>query len=162
MSNVKAVEIVGKNVGGEEAVPYLVEVVLKGDDVSAMFRRVRETLERIGVSSRKENNTLLQSCHILHKRGKYYITHFKTLFVLDGRENNLTEEDIARQNKIVELLAGWGMIDVVNPEMIESPQSDLSDIKVLKHHERANWTIKAKYRLGSSKTVHEPTEKLAA
>ncbi len=111
------------------------------------FLRVRETLSRIGVASRKERK-LYQSCHILHKQGRYYIVHFKELFALDGKKTNLTENDIARRNTITGLLKDWGLIDVLgNAE----PAAPLSQIKVLSFREKNEWILETKYNIGKKK-----------
>ncbi len=152
----RAIDIVSSGLSGGAVMPFLVEVKLLGD-VTTSFRRVRETLERIGISSRKQKNTLWQSCHILHREGHYYITHFKELFLLDGRENELTVNDIARQNAIISLLSQWKMIEVLKPEMVTDPIANMNEIKVLKHDEREKWNIIAKYKLGRGRTEHLAT-----
>ena len=116
----------------------LLEVRLKKPDD---FLKVRETLTRIGVSSRKEKK-LFQSCHILHKRGKYYIVHFKELFALDGKPSNFEENDIGRRNTISKLLAEWGLLELVIPEKSESPITPLSQIKILSYGERPEWELR--------------------
>jgi len=110
------------------------------------FLKVRETLTRIGVASRKDK-TLFQSCHILHKQGKYYITHFKELFALDGKNSTLTENDIQRRNTIALLLQDWNLIDVVNTALVEN-KAPLSQIKVLPFKEKNEWNLVAKYNIG--------------
>jgi hypothetical protein len=120
------------------------EVALKEPDD---FLKVRETLSRIGVASRKERK-LYQSCHILHKQGRYFIVHFKELFALDGKDTNLTENDIARRNTIVKLLGDWGLITMKdNPE----PIAPLSQIKVISFKEKDEWTLETKYNIGNKK-----------
>ena len=122
----------------------MLEVSLKEPDD---FLKVRETLSRIGVASRKERK-LYQSCHILHKQGRYYIVHFKELFALDGKKTNLTENDIARRNTITGLLKDWGLIDVLgNAE----PAAPLSQIKVLSFREKNDWILETKYKIGKKK-----------
>ena len=122
----------------------MLEVSLKEPDD---FLKVRETLSRIGVASRKERK-LYQSCHILHKQGRYYIVHFKELFALDGKKTNLTENDIARRNTIAGLLKDWGLIDVLgNAE----PAAPLSQIKVLSFREKNEWILETKYNIGKKK-----------
>ncbi len=122
----------------------MLEVSLKEPDD---FLKVRETLSRIGVASRKERK-LYQSCHILHKQGRYYIVHFKELFALDGKKTNLTENDIARRNTITGLLKDWGLIDVLgNAE----PAAPLSQIKVLSFREKNEWILETKYNIGKKK-----------
>ena len=110
--------------------------------------KVRETLSRIGVASRKDK-TLFQSCHILHKQGKYYIVHFKELFALDGKDTNLSENDIARRNTIANLLADWGLVDVVGTTKIEA--APLSQIKVISFKEKGDWKLETKYNIGKKK-----------
>ena len=111
------------------------------------FLKIKETLTRIGVASRKEKK-LYQSCHILHKQGKYYIVHFKELFTLDGKPSNFTEEDKGRRNTIAQLLEEWGLVKVVNPELIKDPKTPLSQIKILPHKEKKDWELVAKYNIG--------------
>jgi len=123
---------------------HMLEVLLKEPDD---FLKVRETLSRIGVASRKER-TLYQSCHILHKQGKYYIVHFKELFALDGKDTNLSENDISRRNTIAKLLNDWGLIEVKgNLE----PMAPLSQIKILSFKEKDEWTLETKYNIGKKK-----------
>jgi hypothetical protein len=124
----------------------MVEVRLKKEDD---FLKIRETLTRIGVSSKK-NKTIYQSCHILHKQGRYYIVHFKELFALDGKPSNFGEEDIARRNTIANLLAEWGLVDLVTDKSNE-PVAPLSQIKVLPYKEKDDWELVAKYNLGKKK-----------
>ena len=112
------------------------------------FLKVRETLSRIGVASRKDK-TLFQSCHILHKQGKYYIVHFKELFALDGKDTNLSENDIARRNTIANLLADWGLVDVVGTTKIEA--APLSQIKVISFKEKGDGKLETKYKIGKKK-----------
>ena len=114
------------------------------------FLKVRETLTRIGVASRKEKK-LYQSCHILHKQGKYYIVHFKELFALDGKYANLTVNDVQRRNRITQLLSDWGLIEVVNAETI-TEIAPLNQIKVLSFKEKNEWTLETKYNIGKKKT----------
>ncbi len=125
----------------------LIEVKLKEDED---FLKIRETLTRIGVASRKDK-TLYQSCHILHKQGKYYITHFKELFSLDGKPSNFTEDDTSRRNTIVNLLAEWGLIELVDSEKSKDPVAPLSQIKVLPFKEKDGWILSAKYNIGKKK-----------
>ena len=122
----------------------MLEVVLKEPDD---FLKVRETLSRIGVASRKERK-LYQSCHILHKQGKYYIVHFKELFALDGKETNLSENDIARRNTIAKLLNDWNLVGV---EGKIEPVAPLSQIKILSFKEKDEWTLETKYNIGKKK-----------
>ena len=121
----------------------MLEVTIKQPDD---FLKVRETLTRIGVASRKDK-TLFQSCHILHKQGKYYITHFKELFALDGKNSTLTENDIQRRNTIALLLQDWNLIEVVNASLVEN-KAPLSQIKVLPFKEKNEWNLVAKYNIG--------------
>ena len=121
----------------------MLEVTIKQPDD---FLKVRETLTRIGVASRKDK-TLYQSCHILHKQGKYYITHFKELFALDGKKSTLVENDIQRRNTIALLLQDWNLIEVVNISMVEN-KAPLSQIKVLPFKEKNEWNLVAKYNIG--------------
>ena len=121
----------------------LVEVTLKD---SEDFLKIRETLTRIGVASRKDK-TLFQSCHILHKQGKYYICHFKELFSIDGKPSNFTEDDLSRRNTISNLLAEWGLVNLVDIEKSKQPVAPLSQIKVLPHKEKDGWILSAKYNL---------------
>lgn len=122
----------------------MVEVKLRNDED---FLKVRETLTRIGIAS-PANNTLYQSCHILHKRGKFYIVHFKELFLLDGKKSNFTEDDIARRNTIVNLLEQWDLIDIVEPKKIKNPVTEVSKIKILPYKEKNNWILTPKYAIG--------------
>ena len=128
-------------------VEELVEVTLSERED---FLKVRETLTRIGVASKKDQ-TLYQSCHILHKQGKYYVVHFKELFLLDGKEADLSENDIGRRNTICRLLEEWGLLKVVDPESIQDPVAPLSQIKIVSHKEKAEWALVAKYTIGKKK-----------
>jgi len=114
------------------------------------FLKVRETLTRIGVASRKEKK-LYQSCHILHKQGRYFIVHFKELFALDGKRANLTVNDVQRRNRITRLLADWGLITVVKPESVEDI-APLNQIKVLAYRDKELWVLETKYNIGKKKT----------
>ena len=123
----------------------LVEVTLYEKDD---FLKVRETLTRIGVASKKDK-TLFQSCHILHKQGKYYITHFKELFALDGKPTDISDNDLSRRNAIAKLLHEWELITIVNEEQIENPPPIyLSQIKILSHKEKEDWQLVPKYNIG--------------
>ena len=124
----------------------MVEVGLKEPDD---FLKVRETLTRIGVASRKEKK-LYQSCHILHKQGRYYIVHFKELFALDGKKANLSTNDVQRRNRIVQLLSDWGLISMMSKESI-ADVAPLSQIKVLAYKEKGDWTLESKYNIGKKK-----------
>ena len=129
----------------------MVEVILNEPDD---FLKVRETLTRIGVASRKEKK-IYQSCHILHKQGKYYLLHFKELFALDGKPANLTVNDVQRRNRITQLLADWGLINVVNAEKIQDI-APLNQIKVLAYKDKGEWILEQKYNIGKKgKTTEE-------
>tara|TARA_B100001996_G_scaffold318900_1_gene262589 strand:+ start:432 stop:863 length:432 start_codon:yes stop_codon:yes gene_type:complete len=124
----------------------MIGVTLKEPDD---FLKVRETLTRIGVASRKEKK-LYQSCHILHKKGKYYIVHFKELFALDGKKANLTINDVQRRNRIVQLLSDWGLIVVTSPEVIKDI-APLNQIKVIAFKEKGEWILETKYNIGKKR-----------
>jgi hypothetical protein len=124
----------------------MIEVGLREPDD---FLKVRETLTRIGVASRKEKK-LYQSCHILHKQGKYYIVHFKELFALDGKKANLSLNDVQRRNRIVQLLGDWGLVSINSKESI-ADVAPLSQIKVLAYKEKGDWTLESKYNIGKKK-----------
>jgi Bacteriophage translational regulator len=126
----------------------MVEIILKEPDD---FLKVRETLTRIGVASRKEKK-LYQSCHILHKQGRYFIVHFKELFALDGKTANLSLNDIQRRNRIAQLLCDWELISVVDPEKI-SDTSPLNQIKVIAYKEKGEWVLESKYNIGKKKAA---------
>ena len=128
----------------------MVEVLLKEPDD---FLKVRETLTRIGVASRKERK-IYQSCHILHKQGKYYIVHFKELFALDGKNTNFSVNDLQRRNRISQLLSDWGLISIVTPEKVED-LAPLNQIKVLAFKDKEEWTLESKYNIGRKKTAEE-------
>ena len=125
-------------------ISQMVEVSLKEKDD---FLKVKETLTRIGVASRKEK-TLYQSCHILHKQQKYYIVHFKELFALDGKPFNFSDTDIARRNTIANLLAEWDLVGLVNPSKTEEPTLPLNQLKILSFAEKEEWTLTPKYNIG--------------
>ena len=124
----------------------MVEVVLKEPDD---FLKVRETLTRIGVASRKEKK-IYQSCHILHKQGKYYIVHFKELFALDGKQTNITDNDVQRRNRISQLLADWGLVSIVDVDGL-GELAPLNQIKVISFKDKSNWTLESKYNIGKKK-----------
>ena len=132
----------------------MVEVKLNEPDD---FLKVRETLTRIGIASRKEK-TLFQSCHILHKQGKYYIVHFKELFALDGKTTNFTENDTARRNSIANLLSEWELIKLVNPDKSAEPTVPLSQLKILSFKEKDEWDLTPKYNIGNKRDVDENDE----
>ena len=129
----------------------MIEVTLNEPDD---FLKVRETLTRIGVASRKEKK-IYQSCHILHKQGRYYIVHFKELFALDGKRANLTQNDVQRRNRIIQLLCDWGLVTVINVEKI-TDIAPLNQIKVLAYKEKGDWVLETKYNIGKKKKVEEP------
>ena len=124
----------------------MVEVVLNEPDD---FLKVRETLTRIGVASRKEKK-IYQSCHILHKQGRYYIVHFKELFALDGKHANLTVNDVQRRNRIINLISDWGLVTIVKPNSI-TDVAPLNQIKVLSYKDKGDWTLESKYNIGKKK-----------
>jgi len=126
----------------------MVEVRLKNPED---FLKVRETLTRIGVASRKDQ-TLYQSCHILHKQRRYFIVHFKELFALDGKPTNFDDDDLKRRNTIVNLLAEWGLIELVDPDATKDNVAPISQIKVLSHKEKDDWILQAKYSIGKKRT----------
>ena len=125
----------------------MLEISFKENDD---FLKIRETLTRIGVASRKDK-TLYQSCHILHKRGKYYLVHFKELFALDGKESSITENDLARRNAIARLLEEWDLLSILDEEQSSTPLAPMSQIKVLPHKEKPEWNLVAKYNIGNAK-----------
>lgn len=114
------------------------------------FLKIKETLTRIGIASRKDKK-LYQSCHILHKQGRYVILHFKELFILDGKENNFTDEDKARRNTIVNLLEEWDLVKIIDFSKVQDPVAPLSHIKVLSHKEKDQWLLETKYNIGKKK-----------
>ena len=131
----------------------MVEVVLGEPDD---FLKVRETLTRIGVASRKEKK-IYQSCHILHKQGRYFLVHFKELFALDGKHANLTLNDVQRRNRIAQLLADWGLVSIVDADKIQDI-APLNQIKVLSYKDKQDWILETKYNIGSKKKKVEETE----
>ena len=128
-------------------VDSLIEVLLTSEED---FLKIKETLTRIGVASRKDRK-LFQSCHILHKQGKYYIVHFKELFALDGKPSNFSEDDVARRNTITNLLAEWELIKLVNPQKSSEPVAPFSQVKVITHKEKDEWELVAKYNIGKKR-----------
>lgn len=130
----------------DKLVKELVEITFPEKDD---FLKIRETLSRIGVASRKDKE-LFQSCHILHKKGKYYIVHFKELFKLDGKQTNFDESDVGRRNTIIDLLRQWNLISVVNDSQIVEPRAPLSQIKVIPFKEKTEWKLTQKYSIGSN------------
>ena len=131
----------------------MVEVTLNEPDD---FLKVRETLTRIGVASRKEKK-IYQSCHILHKQGRYFLVHFKELFALDGKHANLTSNDVQRRNRIAQLLVDWGLVGIVNSDTIQDV-APLNQIKVLAYKDKGDWILETKYNIGSKKKKVEETE----
>ena len=125
----------------------LLEVKLGEEDD---FLKVRETLTRIGIASRKDK-TLYQSCHILHKQGRFYIVHFKEMFAIDGKPTNFSDEDTGRRNTIAKLLEDWGLVKIVDPARFESPKATMNQIKILPHKEKDEWTLVTKYAIGKKK-----------
>ena len=128
----------------------MVEVSLNEPDD---FLKVRETLTRIGVASRKEKK-IYQSCHILHKQCRYYIVHFKELFALDGKHANLTVNDVQRRNRIVNLISDWGLVTIVKPDSV-TDVATLNQIKVLSYKDKDDWTLESKYNIGKKRKVEE-------
>ena len=126
------------------SVDDLVEITLEEEDD---FLKVRETLTRIGVSSRSENK-LYQSCHILHKRGKYYIVHFKELFALDGLPTDISETDVGRRNTITSLLEEWELLSIVDKSKVEEPKVSLAQIKIISYNDKSDWELVPKYHIG--------------
>ncbi len=125
----------------------MLEVLLNEPDD---FLKVKETLTRIGVSSKRDHNTLFQSCHILHKQGRYFIVHFKELFMLDGKPSNFTEDDIGRRNTIATLLSDWGLLTIVDEFQAETKTS-LRQIKIISHRDKMEWNLESKYSIGNIK-----------
>ena len=125
----------------------MIEVTLDQQDD---FLKVRETLTRIGIASRKDQ-TLYQSCHVLHKQGRYYIVHFKELFALDGKPVNFDQADVARRNTIANLLSDWGLIKLVDADKSVDPVAPMSQIKIIPHKDKSEWTLEAKYTIGRKK-----------
>jgi hypothetical protein len=125
-----------------------VEVLLDSDD---QFLKIKETLTRIGIASRKENK-LYQSCHILHKQGRYFIVSFKEMFILDGKTSNFTDEDKARRNKIISLLKDWKLLNIKDENKIKTPVASMNTIKVISYSDKDNWELVSKYSIGSPKT----------
>lgn len=128
----------------------MVEVYLDEPDD---FLKVKETLSRIGISSRRETNVLYQSCHILHKQGKYFILHFKELFMLDGKPSNFSAEDLRRRNTIISLLDDWGLLRVSDRDQI-AEKTNLKQIKIIPFRDKPNWDLRSKYNIGNVKKPH--------
>lgn len=129
----------------------LIEILLKKPDD---FLKVKETLTRIGVAS-KHDKILYQSCHILHKKGKYYLVHFKELFKLDGKPATISEEDIARRNTIANIIAEWGLVDLADKARSAAPVAPIASIKILPFKDKKDWKLEAKYNIGSSKKINQ-------
>jgi len=127
----------------------MLEVLLSEPDD---FLKIKETLTRIGVSSKKDHNTLYQSCHILHKQGRYFIVHFKELFMLDGKPSNFTRDDLSRRNTITTLLSDWGLLNIVDESKSEE-KTTLRSIKIISHRDKAEWQLESKYSIGNTKSV---------
>ena len=125
----------------------MLEVLLNEPDD---FLKIKETLTRIGVASKKDHNTLFQSCHILHKQGRYFIVHFKELFMLDGKPSNFTEDDIGRRNTISTLLSDWGLLTIVD-ELQTEAKASLRQIKIISHRDKNEWNLESKYSIGNVK-----------
>jgi hypothetical protein len=125
----------------------LVEVALPSEED---FLKIKETLTRIGVASRKDKK-LFQSCHILHKQGRYYIVHFKELFALDGKPSDFSEDDKGRRNTIINLIAEWGLVKLINPQKSSTPLAPFSQVKVITHKEKHEWELVAKYNIGKKR-----------
>jgi hypothetical protein len=123
----------------------MLEVILNEPDD---FLKIKETLTRIGVASKKEHNTLFQSCHILHKQGRYFIVHFKELFMLDGKPSNFSEDDIGRRNTIATLLSDWGLLTIVD-ELQAQIKTSLRQIKIISHRDKNEWNLESKYSIGN-------------
>jgi len=130
----------------QDLIQDLVEITFPEKDD---FLKIRETLSRIGVASRKEKE-LFQSCHILHKKGKYYIVHFKELFKLDGKQTNFDESDLGRRNTIIDLLRQWNLVKVLDSNQISEPRAPLSQIKVIPYKEKLEWKLTQKYSIGNN------------
>ena len=126
----------------------MLEVLLSEPDD---FLKIKETLTRIGVSSKKDHNTLYQSCHILHKQGRYFIVHFKELFMLDGKPSNFSKDDLCRRNTITTLMSDWGLLNIVDQSMAEE-KTTLRSIKIISHREKSDWCLESKYTIGNTKS----------
>ena len=133
-----------------EILDSLIEVKIAEEED---FLKIKETLTRIGVASRKEKK-LYQSCHILYKQGKYYIVHFKERLLLDGKPSDFSEEDKGRRNRIITLLQEWNLLRVVDSDRIQNPISSMSQIKIINHKEKDEWILEAKYNIGRSKKTY--------
>jgi hypothetical protein len=129
-------------------VDNMIEVLLESSDD---FLKIRETLTRIGVASKKDKK-IFQSCHILHKQNRYFIVHFKELFALDGKPTNFSEDDVARRNTISNLLAEWNLYKLINPEKTKSPVAPISQIKIISYKEKSEWILEQKYNIGKKRS----------
>ena len=129
-------------------VDNMIEVLLESSDD---FLKIRETLTRIGVASKKDKK-IFQSCHILHKQNRYFIVHFKELFALDGKPTNFSEDDVARRNTISNLLAEWNLYKLINPEKTRSPVAPISQIKIISYKEKSEWILEQKYNIGKKRS----------
>jgi hypothetical protein len=129
-------------------VDNMIEVLLESPDD---FLKIRETLTRIGVASKKDKK-IFQSCHILHKQNRYFIVHFKELFALDGKPTNFSEDDVARRNTISNLLAEWNLYKLINPEKTKSPVAPISQIKIIAYKEKSEWILEQKYNIGKKRS----------
>ena len=129
-------------------VDNMIEVLLQSSDD---FLKIRETLTRIGVASKKDKK-IFQSCHILHKQNRYFIVHFKELFALDGKPTNFSEDDVARRNTICNLLAEWNLYKIINPEKTKSPVAPISQIKIISYKEKSEWILEQKYNIGKKRS----------
>ena len=152
------IDLVGTDKRYSDVIPMLVEVKLsKNVGPGEMFSCIVESLTRIGIRGEVDSSgkpSLIQTCNILHKKGKYYICHFKAMYLLDGGENTIQVSDIARQNAIINLLVQWGLIELVKPEIILDPICSLKSIKVLKHFEVKDWNLVSKYKIGQIKELN--------
>jgi len=141
-------KIIGKVFTPDEYVENMVEIEFTDKDIDRGFNFTNETLKRIGVTSR-DKNVLYPSCVLLHKRGRYYVAHFKEMFVLDGQSNHLTAGDLCRRNKICEILESWNLIEIKNKSVMEGEFASMGSIKVLKHSELSDWEVVHKYVVGN-------------
>jgi hypothetical protein len=132
----------------EKLLKSFIEVQLDKNKETENFLKIKETLTRIGIASRKDPPTLWQSCYILHKKGKYYIVHFKELFLLDGKTAEFSEDDKGRRNTIANLLEEWDLLKIINPSICETPRTPLSHIKIISFKEKSNWNLETKYSIG--------------
>ena len=143
---IPSIELIGSDAKYDDVIPYLVEVTLQ-EPISSSFGRIKETLTRIGVAAVKDGNKLYQSCHILSKHGKYYILHFKTMFLLNGGKNDLTESDIRRQNLIINLLSEWKLVNIVDRRSIDGHIANKGSVTVIPHSQLHSWELIKKYNI---------------